>query len=143
MQQQGQTQTQGQQQYTLYFDGCSKGNPGLAGAGAVIYDQSSVEVWCLAQLVGTNSTNNEAEYTGLLIGLRHAVEMGVTELMVRGDSQLIIRQLKGEYKVKSVSLKPLYLEAVELISRIHNVQFEHVYREFNKRADELSNIGIL
>ena len=138
-----QQQQQGQQQYTLYFDGCSKGNPGLAGAGAVIYDQSSVEVWCLAQLVGTNSTNNEAEYTGLLIGLRHAVEMGVTELMVRGDSQLIIRQLKGEYKVKSVSLKPLYLEAVELISRIHNVQFEHVYREFNKRADELSNIGIL
>ena len=141
--QQGQTQTQGQQQYTLYFDGCSKGNPGLAGAGAVIYDQSSVEVWCLAQLVGTNSTNNEAEYTGLLIGLRHAVEMGVSELMVRGDSQLIIRHLKGEYKVKSVSLKPLYLEAVELISRIHNVQFEHVYREFNKRADELSNMGIL
>ena len=115
----------------------------MAGAGAVIYDKTMVEVWCLAQLVGTNSTNNEAEYTGLLIGLRHAVEMGVTELMVRGDSQLIIRQLKGEYKVKSVSLKPLYLEAVELISRIHNVQFEHVYREFNKRADELSNIGIL
>ena len=145
MQQQGQQQChqQGQQQYTLYFDGCSKGNPGLAGAGAVIYDQSSVEVWCLAQLVGTNSTNNEAEYTGLLIGLRHAVEMGVSELMVRGDSQLIIRQLKGEYKVKSVSLKPLYLEAVELISRIHIVQFEHVYREFNKRADELSNMGIL
>jgi len=148
MHQQQQEQQQGhqqghQQQYTLYFDGCSKGNPGLAGAGAVIYDKDMVEVWCLAQLVGTNSTNNEAEYTGLLIGLRRAVEMGVSELMVRGDSQLIVRQLKGEYKVKSVSLKPLYLEAVELISRIRIVQFEHVYREFNKRADELSNIGII
>jgi ribonuclease HI len=143
-QEQQQGHQQGHQQYTLYFDGCSKGNPGLAGAGAVIYDKAMVEVWCLAQLVGTNSTNNEAEYTGLLIGLRHAVEMGgVSELMVRGDSQLIIRQLKGEYKVKSVSLKPLYLEAVELISRIRVVQFEHVYREFNKRADELSNMGIL
>ena len=89
--------------HTLYFDGCSKGNPGMAGAGAVIYDEQLIEVWSTAHFVGNHSTNNEAEYTGLLIGLRKSVDLGIDHLLVRGDSQLIIRQLKGEYKVKSES----------------------------------------
>ena len=129
--------------HTLYFDGCSKGNPGMSGAGAVIYDEQLVEVWSKAQFVGNNCTNNEAEYTGLLIGLRKCVDLGIIHLLVRGDSQLIIRQLKGEYKVKSESLKPMYLEAIELIQQIESVQFEHVYRHLNKRADALSNQGIM
>jgi ribonuclease HI len=129
--------------HTLYFDGCSKGNPGMSGAGAVIYDEQLVEVWSKAHFVGNNCTNNEAEYTGLLIGLRKCVDLGIIHLLVRGDSQLIIRQLKGEYKVKSESLKPMYLEAIELIQQIESVQFEHVYRHLNKRADALSNQGII
>ena len=129
--------------YTLYFDGCSKGNPGKSGAGAVIYDIMNKEVWSNAVFVGNASTNNEAEYTGLLIGLREAVRMGVSDLLVRGDSQLIIRQMKGEYKVKSASLKPMHLEALELSNSIEKIEFEHVYREFNKRADELSNVGLI
>jgi ribonuclease HI len=129
--------------HTLYFDGCSKGNPGRAGAGAVIYDSEMAEIWSSAEFVGPNSTNNEAEYTGLLIGLRRAVEMGITNLLVKGDSQLIVRQMKGEYKVKSVSLKPMHLEAVELAKEVGKIQYEHVYREFNKRADELSNLGLV
>ena len=129
--------------YTLYFDGCSKGNPGRAGAGAVIYDSAMTEIWSSAEFVGTNRTNNEAEYTGLLIGLRKAVEMRITHLLVRGDSQLIVRQMNKEYKVKSVSLKPMHLEAVELAKSISQIRYEHVYREFNKRADELSNLGII
>ena len=129
--------------YTLYFDGCSKGNPGRAGAGAVIYDSAMTEIWSSAEFVGANSTNNEAEYTGLLIGLRKAVEMGITHLLVRGDSQLIVRQMNKEYKVKSVSLKPMHLEAVELAKSIGQIRYEHVYREFNKRADELSNLGLV
>jgi ribonuclease HI len=128
---------------TLYFDGCSKGNPGRAGAGAVIYDSEMKEIWSSAVFVGANSTNNEAEYTGLLIGLRKAVEMGITHLLVRGDSQLIVRQMNKEYKVKSVLLKPMHLEAVELANAINQIQYEHVYREFNKRADELSNLGLI
>ena len=98
--------------HTLYFDGCSKGNPGMSGAGAVLYDEQLVEIWSNAQFVGNRSTNNEAEYTGLLIGLRKSVDLGVGHLLVRGDSQLIIRQLKGEYKVKSESLKPIWLQLV-------------------------------
>lgn len=129
--------------YTLYFDGCSKGNPGKSGAGAVIYDIMNKEVWANAVFVGNASTNNEAEYTGLLVGLREAVRMGVSDLLVRGDSQLIIRQMKGEYKVKSASLKPMYSEALELSNSIEKIEFEHVYREFNKRADELSNLGLV
>lgn len=129
--------------YTLYFDGCSKGNPGRAGAGAVIYDSGMNEVWSSAVFVGANSTNNESEYTGLLIGLRKVTEMGVVNLLVRGDSQLIIRQMKCEYKVKSASLKPMYEEAVKLSKLVNSIQYEHVYREFNKRADELSNLGLV
>lgn len=129
--------------HTLYFDGCSKGNPGMSGAGAVLYDEQLVEIWSNAQFVGNRSTNNEAEYTGLLIGLRKSVDLGIDHLLVRGDSQLIIRQLKGEYKVKSESLKPMYSEAIELIQQIRSVQFEHVYRHLNKRADALSNQGII
>ena len=129
--------------HTLYFDGCSKGNPGISGAGAVIYDEQLIEVWSTAHFVGRCSTNNEAEYTGLLIGLRKCVDLGIDHLLVRGDSQLIIRQLKGEYKVKSESLKPMYLEAIELIQQIGSVQLEHVYRHLNKRADALSNQGIM
>ena len=129
--------------HTLYFDGCSKGNPGMSGAGAVIYDEQLVEIWSTAHFVGRCSTNNEAEYTGLLIGLRKCVDLEIDHLLVRGDSQLIIRQLKGEYKVKSESLKPMYSEAIELIQQIGSVQFEHVYRHLNKRADALSNQGIM
>ena len=129
-------------EFLLQFDGCSKGNPGPAGAGAVIYNEQLEEVWSHAQFVSSHGTNNEAEYTGLLIGLRKSLELGVSNLLVRGDSQLVIKQIKGEYKVKSESLKPLYLEAVELTNKIGCVQFEHVYRNMNKRADELSNLGL-
>lgn len=115
----------------------------MSGAGAVLYDEQLVEVWSTAHFVGRCSTNNEAEYTGLLVGLRKCVDLGIDHLLVRGDSQLIIRQLKGEYKVKSESLKPMYSEAIELIQQIGSVQFEHVYRHLNKRADALSNQGIM
>jgi len=127
---------------TLYFDGCSKGNPGKAGAGAVLYDESMNETWATCCLVGNHSTNNEAEYTGLIIGLRRAVELGLEQLFVKGDSQLIIRQMKKEYKVKSGGLIPLYQEALRLSSQIKRIQFEHVYRHNNRRADELSNLGL-
>ena len=128
-------------EYTLKFDGCSKGNPGLSGSGAVIYNYDT-EIWCKSVFVGKNNTNNEAEYTGLLIGLEHAVQLGITSLHVEGDSMLVIKQMKGEYKVKSEKLLNLYTQAKLYEKMIKEIDYSHVYREKNVRADELSNLGL-
>ena len=128
--------------HTLYFDGCSKGNPGRAGAGAVLYDAHGTEVFATSAFVGFRATNNEAEYTGLILGLTEALKLGITaELQVRGDSQLIIRQMQGKYKVNSPKLVPLHQRATKLASNFAKIGFEHVYRDSNARADALSNHG--
>lgn len=128
--------------YSLYFDGCSKGNPGRAGAGAVLY-KNQIEIFAKSLFVGEKETNNVAEYNGLLLGLREAVTRGVKKLVVKGDSLLIIKQMKGEYKVNSPAMKPHYEEARSLAAFFDSITFEHVYRTENKRADELANIGII
>jgi len=128
-------------EYILYFDGCSKGNPGLAGAGAVIY-KNGLEIYSESVFVGSKETNNVAEYTGLLIGLSEAIRQKIKNLKVKGDSQLVIKQMKGEYKTSSPSIMGIYQEAKKLQKQFHRISFEHVYREHNKRADELSNEGI-
>ena len=127
--------------YTLFFDGCSKGNPGRAGAGAVLY-KNHIEVYADSLFVGEKETNNVAEYNGLLMGLREAVARGVRNLAVKGDSLLIIKQMKGEYKVNSPAMKPLYEESKNLTTFFDRVTFEHVYRTENKRADALANQGL-
>ena len=127
--------------YLLKFDGCSKGNPGLSGAGAVIY-KNGVEIWSKSIFVGKNNTNNEAEYTGLIIGLEEAVNMSLESLDVEGDSLLVIKQMRGEYKVKSEKLLSLYIKAKSYEKMIKEIDFNHVYREKNIRADELSNLGL-
>lgn len=129
--------------HTLFFDGCSKGNPGRAGAGAVIYDASNNEVFAESVFAGYSATNNEAEYTGLILGLNTALKQGITELHVRGDSQLVIRQMQGKYKVNSPKLAPLYQCAVTLASKFDKIDYEHVYRDSNARADALSNTGAI
>ena len=128
-------------EYKLQFDGCSKSNPGIAGAGAVIY-KFNEEISNKIKFVGNNETNNVAEYTGLIIGLKEAINLGITKLIVEGDSMLVIKQMKGEYKVKSSNLINLYNEAKELAKMFEFIVFSHIYRENNKRADELSNIAI-
>lgn len=127
--------------YKLQFDGCSKSNPGIAGAGAVIY-KFSEEISHKIKFVGNNETNNVAEYTGLIIGLKEAINLGIKEIYVEGDSMLIIKQMKGEYKVKSANLIKLYNEAKVLEKEFDIIKFKHIYRENNKRADELSNMAI-
>jgi len=127
--------------HTLYFDGCSKGNPGRAGAGAVIYDDQNVEIYSESVFAGYNTTNNEAEYTGLILGLNTAFKKGISELRVCGDSLLVIRQMEGKYKVSSPNLVPLHSCATKLTSNFSKIEFVHVYREKNKRADFLSNVG--
>ena len=102
--------------YTLYFDGCSKGNPGKAGAGYVIY-KGDDEITCKSVYVGDKETNNKAEYTGLYEGLIYAVENNIVCLDVKGDSNLVIKQIKGEYKVKSENIQTIYKNTKELWKR--------------------------
>ena len=124
--------------YVLKFDGCSKGNPGPAGAGAVLY-YNNIEVWSGYKFVGKKETNNCAEYCGLILGLKEATKKNVRGLKVCGDSLLVIKQMKGEYKVNSENLTPLYNEAKKLEATFDKIIYEHIYRQHNSRADELAN----
>jgi ribonuclease HI len=127
-------------EYIMNFDGASKGNPGLSGAGAVIY-KNGEEIWSSCKFVGTK-TNNQSEYSALILGLKGAIMLGITKLSVLGDSLLVINQVNGIYKVKSVSIFNLYEEVLSLKSQFDYIDFNHVYRDYNKRADELSNLAL-
>jgi ribonuclease HI len=125
----------------VYSDGAARGNPGPAGAGSVITDGRGAVLARLGRFLG-RQTNNVAEYQGLLLGLRHAQELGVREVLVRADSQLMIRQLAGQYAVKNPGLKPLHAEALRLLRSFDNYKLEHIPREQNALADEMSNRAI-
>lgn len=127
--------------FRMNFDGCSKGNPGLCGAGAVIYHDND-ELWSGSFFVGVNATNNRAEYAGLILGMQQALAMNIKELHVQGDSQLVINQMTGKYKCNSLSLIELYDAAKALEKSFVKIHYEHILRNFNKRADELSNIAV-
>jgi len=129
-------------EYRMNFDGCSKGNPGLCGAGAVIY-HNETEIWSHSFFVGENATNNRAEYAGLILGLQQAAEYGIKNLHVQGDSQLVINQMKGIYQCASPNLVSLYERAKELENNFEKIKYEHVLRHLNKRADYLSNVAIM
>ena len=125
-------------EFLLQFDGCSKGNPGMAASGAVIY-QNDKEIWSGSKFVGHNETNNYAEYVGLILGLNKAIELNITELSVEGDSMIVIKQMNGQYKVNSSNLSELHKLATQLKYKFQNITFNHIYRNNNKRADELCN----
>ncbi len=108
----------------------------------MIYEDGQ-EIYAKAVFVGEHETNNVAEYTGLIIGMQQAAERGIRKLVVRGDSQLVIRQMLGEYKVKSPGLLALYQQAKKIERQFESVTYQHIYREQNTRADALSNQGLL
>ena len=126
---------------TAYFDGGARQNPGPAGYGVFIVDDSGT---VLAELHGALgiATNNIAEYRGLIAALQWAVDNDVTEITIKGDSLLIVEQMRGNYKVKNEGLKPLHMQARMLVMQIGNVKFAHVPREQNMDADRLSNVGM-
>jgi ribonuclease HI len=118
-------------------DGGSRGNPGPAGYGVRI-EQADGAIVELKESLGI-ATNNVAEYNGLLAALRWALAHGISQLHVRSDSELLVKQMKGEYRVKNAGLLPLYEDARSLVRRIGPVRFEHVRRELNQDADRLAN----
>lgn len=128
--------------YLLRFDGGSRGNPGIAGAGMVIYDDMKQEVWCGWKFLEYRATNNDAEYTALVVGLKCALSLGITNLRVEGDSELIVRQLEGRYKVKTLRLMTLYRDCKDLISKFEKIEVRHIPRAQNARADQLANVAM-
>jgi ribonuclease HI len=125
----------------LYTDGAARGNPGPAGAGAVIISPEGHIVAKLGKFLG-ESTNNVAEYTGLILGLRRAKAMGIKVLEVLSDSELLVKQLAGDYAVKAEHLKPLHDEAQALLRGFSDVEVRHIPREENTQADLMSNRAI-
>lgn len=126
---------------TAYFDGGSRGNPGPAGWGAYLINDDGTVLAELSGALGV-ATNNVAEYHGLVAALQWAADNDVTALAVKGDSLLLVEQMRGNYKVKNEGLKPLHMKARMLVMQIGNVSFAHVPREKNKDADRLSNVGM-
>lgn len=125
----------------LWTDGASRGNPGPAGIGVVLKARSGEILATEARFLG-QTTNNVAEYRALLLGLETALERGVKRLEVRADSELLIRQLLGKYRVRNEGLKPLFRRAQELLRGFESFELVHVRREQNAEADRLANEGI-
>ena len=125
----------------LFADGAARGNPGPAGSGAVLLDESGHVIAELTKHLG-HATNNVAEYTALIIGLEEAKRRGIDEIDIRMDSMLVVRQMQGLWKIKHPNMKPLALRAGALLASFPKRTIEHVPREENLIADALSNKAI-
>jgi len=121
-----------------YTDGGARGNPGPSGYGVVINDSTGQKIAGLSKYLG-KQTNNYAEYSGLLAALEYAVQHGYKALKVISDSELMVKQIKGQYKVSNLQLKELHTRAKELISKLDWFQIQHVLRGHNAEADRLAN----
>ena len=120
------------------FDGASRGNPGPSGCGFIIYDNLNNVVYKGSKFLNTQ-TNNYAEYMGLITGLETIIKLGIKDVIVKGDSLLIIKQMNGTYAVKSDNLIDLHNNAKNLIKNLSNVTYIFIKREFNTEADKLAN----
>ena len=124
-----------------YVDGGARGNPGPAGYGVVIEDQSRRRIATLSQYLG-HQTNNYAEYSGLIAALQYAVQHNCKALKVVSDSELMVRQVRGEYKVKNAVLQELHAQVRALLRKLDWFEIEHVLREKNREADRLANAAM-
>jgi ribonuclease HI len=127
--------------WVVMVDGAARGNPGEAGCGAAIYDENGVVVKQLSRYLG-RTTNNVAEYEGLLMGLEALLELGRKQIVVQSDSELLVRQLNGQYRVRDEKLKVLFQRAITLLRQFDSYRILHVGRELNKLADRLANQAI-
>ena len=122
-------------------DGAARGNPGPAGAGSSLTTPDGTVVAEIAQGLG-ETTNNVAEYTAVILGLERAKELGASDVLLRSDSQLLINQITGVYRVKTPHLQPLHRRVRTLAASFGTIRFEHVHRERNTEADRLANAGV-
>jgi ribonuclease HI len=125
----------------IFCDGASRGNPGQASAGAVLFGEGGRVLAEISERLGI-ATNNEAEYVALILALKKAREMGASTVAVNADSQLVIRQLIGQYKVKHPEMKRRHAEAMGLLSGFSGWSAKHVPREQNEHADKLANAAL-
>lgn len=126
---------------TLHTDGGARGNPGPSGIGIVLADENGEIIGELARGIG-ETTNNVAEYTALITGLELALSKGVTDISVSVDSELLVRQISGEWKIRNERLRALAVKARALLGRFHSSDLQHVPREMNAGADRLANQGM-
>ncbi len=122
----------------IFSDGGARGNPGPAGIGAVLYDEDKNIVAQVSQYLGV-ATNNQAEYLALIAALKKAAELKLSDLICYLDSELVVRQLNREYKVKNKDLAPLFLQVYNLSLQFTKISFQHIPREQNQVADRLAN----
>ena len=127
--------------FFLYADGGSRGNPGPAGIGAVILDAKKKKVKEIYKYIG-EVTNNNAEYNALICALEEAGNLGADEVIVNLDSELVVKQLNGEYRVKNSDIKPLFEKAVSALKNFKSFEIRHIDRSKNKDADKLVNKAI-
>ena len=123
---------------TIYADGAARGNPGPAAIGVILKDDTGNTVASISQCLGT-TTNNQAEYRAITAGLERAVSLGARQVMIKSDSELVVKQINGLYKIKNTALRPLYLEVVRLTGSLESFKITYIPRSQNAAADALAN----
>ena len=122
-------------------DGASLGNPGLAAIGATVKDEQGKLVARISQRIGI-ATNNQAEYRAIIAALEHAISLGVNRVEMRSDSELVVKQINGKYRVKKAALKPLYQKVKQLQSQLQGFTITHIAREQNIEAHNLAHLAL-
>ena len=125
----------------IHTDGVSRGNPGRASIGVIIRDERGGLVASISKRIG-RATNNQAEYRAVIAALEKALELGAGNVELNSDSELIVKQIKGQYRVRKEALRPLYERVKELQSRLESFKIKHVPRQRNKEADKLANAAL-
>jgi len=122
----------------IYTDGVSRGNPGLAAIGATLKDERGQPITSISRRIGW-ATNNQAEYKAIIAALEKAIDLGARQVELNSDSELVVRQINGQYRVKKPALKPLYQRVKKLQNRLESFTVKHIPRRQNKEADKLAN----
>ena len=122
----------------IYADGASRGNPGQAAIGAVILDEQGRLIASVSRRIG-RATNNQAEYRAIIAALEEAIRLGLRQVDIRLDSELVVKQINGEYRVKKVTLKPLCQQVKQLLGSLEGFTIAHIPRRQNMEADKLAN----
>ena len=122
----------------IHTDGVSKNNPGQAAIGATIKDKQGQPIASISRRIGW-ATNNQAEYRAIIAALEKAIDLGARQVTLNSDSELVVRQINGQYRVKKAALKPLYQQVKGLQGRLEGFTIRHIPRQQNKEADKLAN----